>query len=80
MGTGEANIRNDVLPGAGVYLSTDAGKTWRSMGLQTVGQIGRIVIDPHDPDHVVVAALGHEWEPESGPRRVRDDRRRQELA
>jgi len=63
VGTGEANIRNDVIPGAGVYLSTDGGKTWRQMGLKNVGQIGRIVIDPHDPDHVVVAALGQEWTP-----------------
>ncbi len=63
VGTGEANIRNDVIPGAGVYLSTDAGKTWRSMGLKTVGQIARIVIDPHDPNHVVVAAFGQEWGP-----------------
>ena len=63
VGTGEANIRNDVIPGAGVYLSTDGGKTWRSMGLKTVGQIGRIVIDPHDPAHVAVAALGQEWGP-----------------
>jgi photosystem II stability/assembly factor-like uncharacterized protein len=63
VGTGEANIRNDVLPGAGAYLSTDAGKTWRMMGLQNVGQIGRIVIDPHNPDHVVVAAQGHAWGP-----------------
>ncbi len=63
VGTGEANIRNDVIPGAGVYLSTDAGKTWQSMGLKKVGQIGRIVIDPHDPNHVVVAALGQEWNP-----------------
>jgi photosystem II stability/assembly factor-like uncharacterized protein len=67
VGTGEANIRNDVIPGAGVYLSTDAGKTWRQMGLKNVGQIGRIVVDPHDPDHVVVAALGQEWTP--GPDR-----------
>ena len=67
VGTGEANIRNDVIPGAGVYLSTDAGKTWRRMGLRHVGQIGRIVVDPHDPNHVVVAALGQEWEP--GPDR-----------
>jgi photosystem II stability/assembly factor-like uncharacterized protein len=63
VGTGEANIRNDVIPGAGVYLSTDGGKTWRSMGLKSVGQIGRIVIDPHDPNHVVVAAFGQEWTP-----------------
>jgi photosystem II stability/assembly factor-like uncharacterized protein len=67
VGTGEANNRNDVIPGAGVYLSTDAGRTWRSMGLKNVGQIGRIVIDPHDADHVVVAALGQEWS--AGPDR-----------
>jgi photosystem II stability/assembly factor-like uncharacterized protein len=63
VGTGEANIRNDVISGAGVYLSTDAGKNWRSMGLKTVGQIGRVVVDPHDPNHVVVAALGQVWGP-----------------
>jgi photosystem II stability/assembly factor-like uncharacterized protein len=63
VGTGEANIRNDVIPGGGIYLSTDAGKTWNLMGLKNVGQIGRIVIDPHDPDHVVVAVLGLEWGP-----------------
>jgi photosystem II stability/assembly factor-like uncharacterized protein len=63
VGTGEANNRNDVIPGAGVYLSSDGGKTWRRMGLEHVGQIGRIVIDPHDPNHVVVAALGQEWTP-----------------
>lgn len=63
VGTGEANIRNDAIPGAGVYLSTDGGTTWRSMGLEKVGQIGRIAIDPHDPNHVVVAALGQEWTP-----------------
>jgi photosystem II stability/assembly factor-like uncharacterized protein len=63
VGTGEANIRNDVIPGTGVYLSTDGGSTWRRMGLEKVGQIARIVVDPHDPDHVVVAALGQEWNP-----------------
>lgn len=63
VGTGEANIRNDVIPGTGVYLSTDGGKTWRCMGLKSAGQIGRIVIDPHDPNHVAVAALGGEWAP-----------------
>ena len=63
VGTGEGNIRNDVIPGAGVFLSTDAGKTWRSMGLKDVGQIGRIVVDPHDPNHVAVAVFGQEWGP-----------------
>ena len=68
VGTGEANIRNDAIPGAGVYLSTDAGRTWQCMGLQSVGQIGRIVVDPHDANHVLVAAFGHEWgsNPERG--------------
>ncbi len=63
VGTGEANNRNDVIPGAGIYRSTDAGKSWQRMGLADVGQIARIAIDPHDPRHVVVAALGHEWGP-----------------
>ncbi|MDE2347031.1 MAG: hypothetical protein KGL92_00870 [Gammaproteobacteria bacterium] len=63
VGTGEANIRNDVVGGSGVYLSTDAGKTWSSMGLKDVGQIGRIAVDPHDPRHVVVAAFGRAWAP-----------------
>jgi photosystem II stability/assembly factor-like uncharacterized protein len=62
VGTGEANIRNDVLPGAGIFVSNDAGNTWKAMGLQNVGQIGRIVIDPRDPNHVVVAVQGHAWE------------------
>ncbi|HUX72469.1 MAG TPA: hypothetical protein VMV25_01070 [Steroidobacteraceae bacterium] len=61
VGTGEANIRNDVIAGAGVYLSTDAGRTWKRMGLKDVGQIGRIVVDPHDANHVLVAAMGDEW-------------------
>ncbi len=63
VGTGEANIRNDVIPGDGVYLSSDAGQSWKLMGLQGVGQIARIVVDPHDSNHVLIAALGHEWGP-----------------
>lgn len=63
VGTGEPNIRNDIMDGAGIYLSTDAGKTFRRMGLDHVGQIGKIIVDPHDADHVVVAALGHAWGP-----------------
>ncbi len=61
VGTGEANIRNDIVNGRGVFFSPDAGKTWRFMGLPDVGQIARIVIDPHDPDIVFVAAIGHAW-------------------
>ena len=63
VGTGEANIRNDTITGAGVYFSPDAGKTWQFMGLKDAGQIARIVIDPRNPDIVLVASLGNPWVP-----------------
>ena len=63
VGTGEANIRNDVTDGAGVYFSPDAGKTWQQMGLKDVGQISRVIVSPEDPDTVWVAAVGHTWAP-----------------
>src|SRR5437773_5147425 len=63
VGTGEGNPRNDVVDGRGVFMSPDAGKSWRFMGLGDVGQITRIVIDPANPDVVFVAALGHVWAP-----------------
>ncbi|MGH9443790.1 MAG: WD40/YVTN/BNR-like repeat-containing protein [Thermoanaerobaculia bacterium] len=63
VGTGEANIRNDTLPGRGVYLSNDAGQSWKRMGLERAGQISSIVIDPDDPRTVFVGVFGHEWAP-----------------
>ncbi len=63
VGTGSACIRGNVSPGDGVYRSTDAGETWRHMGLPAAGQIGRIVVHPSDPDVVYVAALGHAFGP-----------------
>ncbi|MFI4920626.1 MAG: WD40/YVTN/BNR-like repeat-containing protein, partial [Gammaproteobacteria bacterium] len=63
VGTGEPNIRNDVMDGAGVYFSPDAGKSWQLMGLKDAGQISRVIVDPNDPDTVYVAALGHTWGP-----------------
>ncbi|HKW41949.1 MAG TPA: hypothetical protein VJN39_11935 [Gemmatimonadales bacterium] len=63
VGTGEGNPRNDVVDGAGVFMSPDAGKSWQFMGLGDVGQVSRIVIDPTDPNVVLVAALGHVWAP-----------------
>ena len=62
-GTGEADSRNSISPGAGVFKSTDAGRTWTYMGLEHTRQIGRIAIDPTDPNVVYVAALGHAWGP-----------------
>ncbi|HEY4439955.1 MAG TPA: hypothetical protein VGN14_05835 [Candidatus Elarobacter sp.] len=58
VGTGEAWPRNDVIPGDGIYHSTDGGRTWNNVGLKASSQIARILIDPRDPKHVVVAALG----------------------
>jgi photosystem II stability/assembly factor-like uncharacterized protein len=45
-------------PGAGVYKSTDAGKSWHKIGLDSTRYITSIVVDPHRPDVVLVAALG----------------------
>lgn len=58
VGTGEANPRNDVQRGDGVWRSPDGGRTWRHLGLDDAGSIAAISIDPHDPRRVVVAALG----------------------
>ena len=58
VGTGEANPRNSVSYGDGVYKSEDGGATWKRMGLENSFQIGRIAIHPTDPDVVYVGALG----------------------
>jgi photosystem II stability/assembly factor-like uncharacterized protein len=63
VGTGEANPRNSVSSGDGVYKSTDGGKTWACMGLRDSHHVGRIVIHPTNPDVVYVAVLGHLWGP-----------------
>ncbi|HEY6969581.1 MAG TPA: hypothetical protein VJA94_10280 [Candidatus Angelobacter sp.] len=63
VGTGESNLRNDVITGRGVYFSPDAGTTWNFMGLKDAGQISNIVIDPRDPNIVFVGVLGHAWGP-----------------
>jgi photosystem II stability/assembly factor-like uncharacterized protein len=58
VGTGEPFIRSNVSLGNGIYKSTDAGKTWKHVGLEKTGRIGRIAIDPGNPDRVFAAALG----------------------
>jgi len=62
-GMGEPDPRGNFSHGDGVYRSTDAGKTWKHVGLADTRQIGRIAIDPHDPERVYVAALGHVYGP-----------------
>jgi photosystem II stability/assembly factor-like uncharacterized protein len=63
-GTGEAWIRSHISVGQGIYKSTDAGKTWKLMGLEKTGRIGHLVIDPKNPDIVMACALGHAYGPQ----------------
>ncbi len=61
VGTGENNNQRSVSYGDGVYKSEDGGKSWKNMGLKMSEHIGRIAIDPSDPDIVFVAAYGPVW-------------------
>jgi photosystem II stability/assembly factor-like uncharacterized protein len=63
VGTGEACIRGDISQGDGVYKSLDGGKTWKNVGLQDTRAIGKVIINPKNPDIVFVAALGHPYGP-----------------
>ncbi len=63
VGTGEADMRSDIAQGDGVYKSTDAGRHWTYLGLAGTRQIARILVNPHNPDIVFVAALGHPYGP-----------------
>jgi photosystem II stability/assembly factor-like uncharacterized protein len=61
VGTGEANNRNSVAWGDGIYKSTDGGKTFENVGLRNTYQIARIVTHPTDPNIVYVAVIGNLW-------------------
>src|SRR5258708_4369335 len=63
VGTGEANNRQSSTFGAGVFKSTDAGKTWKYAGLKETQSIARIVVHPKDPNTAYVAATGHLFGP-----------------
>src|SRR5712672_3456599 len=62
-GTGEACIRGNISHGDGVYKSLDGGKTWKNVGLKDTRAIGKLIINPNNPNIVFVAALGHPYGP-----------------
>ena len=74
VGTGEADMRDSIAFGDGVYKSVDAGKTWKHIGLESTRQIGKVIVHPRDPNIVFVAALGHAYgpHPDRGVYRSRD--------
>ncbi|HZR32583.1 MAG TPA: hypothetical protein VFA76_12120 [Terriglobales bacterium] len=63
VGTGEGCIRGNAAQGDGVYKSVDAGKTWTNIGLRDTRAIGKLIVDPRNPNIVFVAALGHPFGP-----------------
>ena len=73
-GMGEAPIRGNVSHGDGVWRSTDAGRSWKHLGLPATRQISALRVHPKDPDVAWVAAQGKVWGPneERGVYRTKD--------
>ncbi|MBX7221586.1 MAG: glycosyl hydrolase [Blastocatellia bacterium] len=63
VGMGESPLRGNVSHGDGMYKSTDAGKSWKHLGLDDTRHIARVRVHPKNPDVVYVAALGHAFGP-----------------
>ncbi len=62
-GTGESDIRGDVITGDGVFKSVNAGKTWTYAGLRETHTISSLVVDPHNPNVVYASSMGHVFKP-----------------
>jgi photosystem II stability/assembly factor-like uncharacterized protein len=63
VGSGEGVQRPDLSTGDGIYKSTDAGKTWRHLGLRDGQQIGSVIVDPRDENKIFAGVLGHPYGP-----------------
>jgi photosystem II stability/assembly factor-like uncharacterized protein len=63
VGTGEADMRSDIAQGIGMFRSIDGGASWQAIGLSDTQQIGKILVDPRNPNVLLVAALGHPYGP-----------------
>ena len=74
VGTGEADMRDSIQFGDGMWKSIDAGKTWTHIGLENTKQIGRVIVDPKNPNIVFAAVLGNVYtsSPDRGVYRSKD--------
>ena len=63
VGTGEACLRGNISHGDGVYRTLDGGRTWKNLGLRDSRAIGKVIVNPKNPDIAFVAALGHPFGP-----------------
>jgi photosystem II stability/assembly factor-like uncharacterized protein len=63
VGSGESTLRDSVGFGNGMYKSTDAGRTWAHIGLDETHHIGKIAVDPKNPNVLFVAAIGKLYAP-----------------
>ena len=59
VGTGEVNASRSSYAGIGLLKSEDHGKSWQNMGLVDGHHISRILLDPENPDHLIVGVVGH---------------------
>ncbi len=59
VGTGENNSSRSSYAGIGILKSEDKGKTWKNVGLIDSHHIGRIILNPNNPDEVIVGVTGH---------------------
>lgn len=67
VGTGESNSSLDSYDGNGLYRSPDGGQSWQHLGLAATARIGRVAVDPSDPNRIFVAAMGRQFS--TGPDR-----------
>jgi photosystem II stability/assembly factor-like uncharacterized protein len=63
VGTGEDSLHSQISYGDGVYRSDDGGRNWHHLGPEDTHHISNIIIDPRNPDIVLVAAIGHVFSP-----------------
>jgi photosystem II stability/assembly factor-like uncharacterized protein len=61
--SGEGLLRPDLSVGDGIFKSSDAGRTWTHLGLREGQQIPALAVDPHDPNRLFAAVLGHPYGP-----------------